>query len=263
LPAPSVNQRLPSGPVVIASGLDAAVGTAKSLIEPEVVIWPILLPSSSVNQRFLSGPTVIPAGLQPLSPQFGSENSLKVPDGVIWPILSPSFSVNHRFPSGPVTMSCGVQPSPPQLLGSTNSLIAPVGVIWPILLASLSASQRLPSGPTVISPAEAAAVGIENEVKAGEPATGGVSLGAAEAESLGALADPESAGGCDVEDDLEHPASSMVTTARPSTPAVVLWRRSLRVTRSTYGLSIRPNHDSERSKLTHSHAEADCLGSRT
>src|SRR5581483_8988230 len=166
-------------------------------------------------------------------------------------------SVNHRLPSGPVVI-------PPRFdfaVGTVNSLTVPVGVIWPILLPSPSVNHRLPSGPVVISPGVAAAVGIEYEVKAGEPATGGVSLGAAEELSLGALADPE--GACDELEDLEHPASSMVTTARPSTPAVVLWRRSLRVTRSTYGLIIRTNEDSRRSKLTHSHAEAGCRACRT
>ncbi len=59
LPSISVNQRLPSGPVVIPPGSEAAVGTGNSVTTPAVVIRPMLLPTSSVNQRLPSGPAVI------------------------------------------------------------------------------------------------------------------------------------------------------------------------------------------------------------
>src|SRR5436853_7454529 len=60
LPSRSVNQRLPSGPAVIPSGLLLDVGRGNSLMVPLGLMRPIWLPSCSVNQRLPSGPAVIP-----------------------------------------------------------------------------------------------------------------------------------------------------------------------------------------------------------
>ena len=62
----SVNQMLPSGPLVIASGcgplapgtVGTVVDTGKSVTTPAVVIWP-MSPACSVKYRFLSEPTVM------------------------------------------------------------------------------------------------------------------------------------------------------------------------------------------------------------
>src|SRR2546426_10804076 len=69
LPQDSVNQRLPSGPAVMPSGLLLPLGgqlrlggRGNSVITPAGVIRPILLPLSSVNQRLPSGPAVMLAG---------------------------------------------------------------------------------------------------------------------------------------------------------------------------------------------------------
>jgi hypothetical protein len=62
LPVLSVNQRLPSGPVVMLDGAPYAVGTVNSVTTPEGVIRPIRLPRYSVNQRLPSGPEVMPLG---------------------------------------------------------------------------------------------------------------------------------------------------------------------------------------------------------
>lgn len=60
----SVNQRLPSAPGVISTGLLAGWRPAvSSVIEPAVVIRPIaLVVPWSVNQRLPSGPGAIPFG---------------------------------------------------------------------------------------------------------------------------------------------------------------------------------------------------------
>jgi hypothetical protein len=58
----SVNQRAPSGPVVMAPGYACVVGIRNSEIDPLVVIRPIWFPSNSVNQRAPSGPLVIAQG---------------------------------------------------------------------------------------------------------------------------------------------------------------------------------------------------------
>src|SRR3954467_8889467 len=55
LPKNSVNQRLPSGPVVMASRKLLDVGTGNSVTAPARVILPILLVPCSVNQRLPSG----------------------------------------------------------------------------------------------------------------------------------------------------------------------------------------------------------------
>src|SRR6266567_149486 len=59
----SVNQRLPSGPVVIPRGSLLLVGIGYSVMVPLGVIFPILFVLYSVNQRLPSGPVVIPRGL--------------------------------------------------------------------------------------------------------------------------------------------------------------------------------------------------------
>ncbi len=60
----SVNQSAPSDPLVILNGWLAAVGSANSVMAPEVVMRPILLLCSSVNQRAPSGPAIMPSGRQ-------------------------------------------------------------------------------------------------------------------------------------------------------------------------------------------------------
>ena len=59
-PKISVNQRFPSGPVVIPDGPELEVGTKYSFIVPVVDIEPTLFPPNSVNQRLPSGPEVMP-----------------------------------------------------------------------------------------------------------------------------------------------------------------------------------------------------------
>lgn len=65
LPAPSVNQRLPSGPTVMPHGVLAAVGIGYRVSVPEVVILSTVFPAFSTNQRVSSGPRVIPLGAVP------------------------------------------------------------------------------------------------------------------------------------------------------------------------------------------------------
>src|SRR5207248_5340081 len=60
----SVNQMLPSGPVVMKFGWLLEVGTAYSVMIPAGVIRPILLPLISVNQMLPSGPLVMPNGYE-------------------------------------------------------------------------------------------------------------------------------------------------------------------------------------------------------
>src|SRR5690349_19826296 len=66
VPANSVNQRLPSGPVVMPTGLAMAVGMENSVMVPFGVLRPILLAllQYSVNQRLPSGPSVMPYGCE-------------------------------------------------------------------------------------------------------------------------------------------------------------------------------------------------------
>src|SRR6478736_2854395 len=54
-----VYQRLPSGPLVMSYGLAPVAGSGNSVIEPSVVIRPILFAPQSVNQRAFVGPAVI------------------------------------------------------------------------------------------------------------------------------------------------------------------------------------------------------------
>src|SRR6266571_1093479 len=72
----SKNQRLPSGPRVIPSGILFGVGIGNSVITPWGVMRPILLPCSSINQRLPSAPRVIPVVWLP---SVGIGNSLRCP----------------------------------------------------------------------------------------------------------------------------------------------------------------------------------------
>ena len=62
LPADSVNQSAPSGPVMIQTGTLLGVGIWNSVMTPAVVIRPILPAPYSVNQSAPSRPGVIPKG---------------------------------------------------------------------------------------------------------------------------------------------------------------------------------------------------------
>jgi hypothetical protein len=72
----SVNQRLPSGPVVIWSGRAGELGMRNSVITPSGVMRPMPGPKYSVNQTFPSGPAVIRNG----PPAEGTVNS-----EIVWP----------------------------------------------------------------------------------------------------------------------------------------------------------------------------------
>src|SRR5436309_3231373 len=61
----TVNQRFPSGPDTISTGMPSAVGTRYSVKAPDVVTLATLLVLSSVNQTFPSGPAVMPPGVLP------------------------------------------------------------------------------------------------------------------------------------------------------------------------------------------------------
>src|SRR5713101_8651302 len=100
LPENSVNQRLPSGPVVMPNGLLLAVGMKNSVTAPAVVMRPILLASYSVNQRFPSGP----AAMSKLRVVESKGNSVTTPAMEIRPILLALDWLNQRLPSGPVVM---------------------------------------------------------------------------------------------------------------------------------------------------------------
>src|SRR5690348_8120467 len=111
----SVNQRLPSGPTVIAPGPLLGVGVGNSVIawvlgsiipillvrlsHPVLVGWP-----GSVNQRLPSGPAVIPKG-EPSVRGRGNSVIARVA-GLMTPIL-PTWSVNQRLPSGPAVILAG------------------------------------------------------------------------------------------------------------------------------------------------------------
>src|SRR5713101_2971727 len=103
-PQPLVNQRAPSGPVVIPPpllGESGEDGSANSVIRPCVVMRPILLGPVWVNQRAPSGPAVISAG--PIR-AIGRANSLTCPCVVMRPILLSSGSVNQSAPSDPTVI---------------------------------------------------------------------------------------------------------------------------------------------------------------
>jgi hypothetical protein len=117
LPPRSVNQRLPSKPVVIdfgslgnSKGPDAnEIPSENWVTSPVGVIRPIppvgmsppppanVPPCASVNHRSPSTPTVIPPGPTPL-PRSDTGNSVTVPVGVMRPIRLPLNSVNQRLP---------------------------------------------------------------------------------------------------------------------------------------------------------------------
>src|SRR5438876_203583 len=111
-------QRLPSGPVVMLE-LPNPVGTANSVIAPEVVIRPIRNTSASVNQSAPSGPVVI-AKASLLTVRTG--NTVITPAVVIRPMLPPAelnARVNQRLPSGPAVMLMG-EASPVVIGNSAN-----------------------------------------------------------------------------------------------------------------------------------------------
>src|SRR5436190_1256258 len=106
---PSVNQRLPSAPVLMSIG-PPGEGTGYSVMTPAVVIFAILFEAAasfSVNHRLPSGPAAIPPG--PL-PAVGIENSMTAPVKLIFPILLAKCSVNHKLPSGPAAIPYGPLP---------------------------------------------------------------------------------------------------------------------------------------------------------
>ena len=87
----SLNQRFPSGPVTILFRPAASVGAGNSVIDPLVVIRPMLFPCCSVNQRFPSGPAAIPRGEALL---LGKAQCVNEPVEVLSvPILLAWFSV--------------------------------------------------------------------------------------------------------------------------------------------------------------------------
>src|SRR5207249_1434341 len=101
---PSVNQRLPSGPVVMPKGKLLAVGIGNSVTVPLGVIRPMLFPSFSVNQTLPSGPDVMP---DDSLLAVGRGNSVMVPVG------GNPADIAHRFrkPKIPVRTCCDVQRS--------------------------------------------------------------------------------------------------------------------------------------------------------
>jgi hypothetical protein len=136
-PAYSVNQRLPSGPVVIPNGWLPAVGTRNSVGAPPSV-RPILLPRASVNQTLPSGPGAIPTG--PLK-RVGTGVSVITPAVVMRPILLPLDSANQRLPSGPAAIPVAML----EAVGIGNSVMVwaettPVRV--PAVLAAITTVSR-------------------------------------------------------------------------------------------------------------------------
>src|SRR5207247_64164 len=119
----SVNQRLPSGPVVMAMGWLLATMRGNAVMTPSGVMRPMKLPRRAVNHRLLSGPVVIASGsviLAELPTGLGMANSDAAPVGLMRPILSdvpPVVLVYQKLPSGP-----GVRPSKlPFTVGTANS----------------------------------------------------------------------------------------------------------------------------------------------
>src|SRR5438552_52127 len=107
----AVNQRLPSGPVVIPVG-PAPPLVLNAMSVPVGVIRPIRSALVSANHRLPSGPAVMP--VVPVA--IAAPNSVTVPSVVICPILvgglngRGSTSVNHKLPSGPAVMLEGAPP---------------------------------------------------------------------------------------------------------------------------------------------------------
>ena len=77
-----MNQRLPSGPAVIPTGWELAIGVGNSVMAWVVgLIIPILPPVCSVNQTLPSGPAVIPEGNWLWGGEFG--------DGAVTGFMTP------------------------------------------------------------------------------------------------------------------------------------------------------------------------------
>src|SRR5580704_6196186 len=108
----SVNHKAPSGPRAMPARSDPPPVTGNSLIDPEVVIRPILEATLSTNHKLPSGPETMASG--PAN-ELESGNSLNDPDVVTRPILPGLDSVNHNAPSGPAVMPTG--------------MLAPVGIV--------------------------------------------------------------------------------------------------------------------------------------
>src|SRR5207249_2052596 len=127
LPYP-VNQRLPSGPVVMLTGRLLAVGMVNSsavVMVPAVVIRPILPDANSVNQRLPSGPAVIANGRPPSVVTSNSSAAVMTPAVLIRPIFPALNSVNQRLPSGPTVMPVG----PLFGVGTGNSAETPLATL--------------------------------------------------------------------------------------------------------------------------------------
>src|SRR4029077_5898501 len=102
----SVNQRLPSGPVVMPRGVplgSAPVGIANSVTAPPVVIRPIFPPK--------------------IGWLVGSKSGWLVGRSVGGLLTSPSGT--HKAPSGPAVIDTGLYP----VVGSRNSVTAPAVVM--------------------------------------------------------------------------------------------------------------------------------------
>ena len=77
-----VNQRFPSGPLVIPLGCRIPLPTLVWFVTaPAVVTLPMELPSTLVNHRLPSGPAVIARGMTMPVPEYG----VTTPAGVIRP----------------------------------------------------------------------------------------------------------------------------------------------------------------------------------
>ena len=105
LPTCSVNQRFPSGPVVISKGKLPAVGRGYSAMAWVVgLIMPIEFVPLSVNQMLPSGPAVIPLSDE-LLVTVNSDMASVV--ALISPILLTLVSVNQSVSFGPDVISYG------------------------------------------------------------------------------------------------------------------------------------------------------------
>jgi hypothetical protein len=150
----SVNQRFPSGPAVIRSGLP--VTGPNSVILPRRsngLIRPILLPLNSVNQMLPSGPTVMPCGL---APGVGIVKKVNSPAGVSFTIAFLSPSVNQMLPSGPLVMPSGtmLQASSGLSHSGANPVNWPSVVTLPMKKSGKpegAVNHSAPSGPATIS----------------------------------------------------------------------------------------------------------------
>src|SRR6266568_3471787 len=103
-PAPSVNQRLPSGPLVSSIGSVPVAVVGTSVITPPVVMRPRFPPNGSVNHKAPSGPVTIDTEY---AFAVGIGYSVITPAVVMRPIALVSLSVYHSAPSGPAVIPVG------------------------------------------------------------------------------------------------------------------------------------------------------------